>query len=356
MKKIILGIIVILLVIWATSLISQEKETDGSIKIGAVLSLSGIASSDGESMKEGILFAQKDLAERGIDVEIFIEDDETEIPLTVSALQKMISIHKPDAMIGPTWSFLATAGASILAKEGIPSFQPANTSEFVEVGDAPMFFGNIRVSKKEEHFTKLFRDLGVKRVAVIADNTPWGEAHRLPFTNAAEAVGVDIVVYEEVSFGGGDALPTILTKVKNGDADVLMWTGGFEEESFILLKKYIELGLDLPIIGVDILIAGERRELAETIDAPIYTVEPVVSKEFIDKFEAEYGREPHQYTDIAYDGVMMLVEAIQNTDGSHQAVIEYMRNDLEYEGYFTNYNFDENGDNEGGEWEIREFK
>lgn len=358
MKKTLIFIIIILAVIAVVSYskFPVSKENSEQIKIAAVLSLSGDAAYDGESIRDGIELAKSDLAKEGVDLEVTYEDDETDVAKTLSALQKVIAIEKPHAIIGPTWSFLASASAGLLKDNNIPAFQPANTSEFVEANGAPIFFGTVKNAMKEEPVTEFLKKYDAKRVAVIIDGTAWGHSHIDVFKKSAENVSAEIVLQEEINFGAEtNRMADIMSKVANSEIDAILWTG-FESEALIMLKKHVEFGLTMPILGESLLVDGNRKEIAKEVKGEIYILNPDSSVEFRKKFSDHYGYDPDGYADSAYDGTMMLVEAIQNTDGSHEAVIEYLSNVTDYDGYFTHYNFDENGDVEGGRWVLSEFE
>ena len=60
---------------------------------------------------------------------------------------------------------------------------------------------------------------------------------------------------------------------------------------------------------------------------------------------------PGNYAASAYDGVMILVDAIKNKS-ENESIADYLRTKTDYEGYQTEYSFDENGDIKGGEWIV----
>ena len=112
--KWILGLVVLVIVVWGlTAASSKEVTDDESIKIGAVLSLSGIASQDGESIRDGLELAKEDLLGEGINVDIIYQDDQTDAKDTLSAIH-VLATKNVDAVIGPTWSYLAEAGVPVL--------------------------------------------------------------------------------------------------------------------------------------------------------------------------------------------------------------------------------------------------
>lgn len=77
MKKWLYIGILILILISGYFLFGKKENlsTSETIKIGAVLSLSGAAAQDGENIQKGMELAKADLAGKGIDVEIFYQDD-----------------------------------------------------------------------------------------------------------------------------------------------------------------------------------------------------------------------------------------------------------------------------------------
>lgn len=102
--------------------------------------------------------AQHDLAEQGIQVEFIYEDDATDPSKTISAVNNIL-LEKPQAVIGLTWSFLASSAAPILDNAQVPFYMPANTSEFVETDSKYAFFGSPKMLKNK---LRLKNSLGKK--------------------------------------------------------------------------------------------------------------------------------------------------------------------------------------------------
>ncbi|HOK20930.1 MAG TPA: ABC transporter substrate-binding protein [Candidatus Paceibacterota bacterium] len=98
---IIVAIIVIGLVWYAVSkkseTVTKEEET---IKIGAVLPLSGNLASLGEATKSGLMAAQEKInnTNSGWRVEIIFEDSQSNAQVAVTAVQKLINIDKVNAL------------------------------------------------------------------------------------------------------------------------------------------------------------------------------------------------------------------------------------------------------------------
>lgn len=355
MKKyilILIAAIIVLVVLFSNQDITGKQE----IVIGAPLSLTGPAATDGESIKNGLELAREDLAKKGINVKIVYEDDGTDPKRAISAIQKMIAFDKPVAIVGPTWSFLGDAVAPILKQNQLPSFAPANTSEFVEENEYT-FFGAIKNEKKITPVMNFLKENNKKKIGIVVDKSSWGESHVEPFRKAVIDAGGEVVLVERVPFGSEqNTYPTILAKAKSLNVDTLLVTG-YEEGLTILIKRSQEQNPGLTLVIAEevpkMLLKKGNIRLSES--NPIYVTTGTHSEEFADKYKAKFGHEPRIYSDRAYDGLMLLVDGLMNKkDG--ETLAQYLHEKTNYKGYATTYSFDERGDIKGGEWVVERLK
>lgn len=351
MKKIIISILVLVILSALVVVLNHQKE-DTYIKIGAPLSLTGTASVDGQNIKDGIEFAKKDLAKQGIVLEVIYEDDATEPAKTISAIKKLKDFDKVDAIIGPTWSFLASASADTVQNNKLVSYHPANTSEHVEGQSEYFLFGAPKNSLKEKPTAEWLKSINAKKVAIVLEQGLWGDSHIKPFENAIKSSGGELVLTERIAFGAtGVDIQTIISKVVASDADAVLFTG-FDESTALMINKKKEMGAIYSMLVASGMAQKQDEEGIINVDSTdsIYTIDPVASKEFQDAFKKEYGRLPGAYTDSAYDGTMMLAKAIlEKPEGAD--LNQYIRQ-MNYEGYMGTYTFDSNNDFVGGEWAI----
>lgn len=96
----ILGIIVaVAITAVLTVFFFCEKAREGTIKIGAVLSLSGAASVVGEEVREGMLMAVNEINPRGgingKKIELIIQDSSTDVKEAVAAFNRIETKHHP---------------------------------------------------------------------------------------------------------------------------------------------------------------------------------------------------------------------------------------------------------------------
>lgn len=357
MKKssILWGIIVIAII--AIVIVVGMREQDkpqAHIRLGAVLGLTGYAADDSMGVKRGVDLAVADLARKGVTVEVRYEDDKTDPKQTVSALQYMIATYKPQAVIGPIWSFLEDAGAPILTQHRLVGYAPADTTEFT-MGGPYMLHGAVKNELIAEPAAGWLRDKKISKVAIIVGKDGFGSSVAKAFRNAAFQAGTK-VVFDDAILGNGESgatMSTYLSKAKAAGAEAVLFTG-YDEEAVVLAQRRPQIGFNVPVLAhtreYQRLLSGGT--ISESDVRGIDYISAENSPEFVAKFKAVYGQEPGNYSERAYDGAMMLVAAIQNatsTDG--ETLTAYIRSHP-YQGYAGTYRFDQKGDLVGGGWII----
>lgn len=340
--------------VWASS---KESGSPQVIRIGAALSLTGSAASDGLSIQRGLELAKEDLAREGIVVDINYQDDATDPTKTISALQYLFATYKPQAIVGPTWSFLESAAGPSLASGKVVAYAPANTSEYVEGESAYQFHGAPRNALIAEPVAAWLKEKGIKRVAIVVDNSAWGKTVAAAYRAAAKDAGAEVVVDEATtpfSSESGAQASTAVLKAKNANAEVILWTG-YEAEAVAIAKRRHELKFAAPVLSASTMfeyLYGNGTLTAAVLNG-ISSVEIPISDAFKAKYKAKYGEEPGNYADRAYDGMMLLVEAIREADGTDgDSIAKYLREDLSYEGFGGEYEFNQDGDLKEGKWVI----
>lgn len=357
----ILGIVILVVVLVAVLVAhnfkKNEPKQDSTIHAAAILGVTGPASLDSEEIKRGIELAQADLAKEGIILDMTIEDDNTNPVKTVTAFQKILTTQRPAFLIGPVWSFLGNAIAGQIAEEHIPTYQPANTSEFITSNDfGPLFFGFPKISSKQALTEQFLRDHQIKTVLIATDSDTWGIAHKAMYEKAARNVGVTIIGNEVLVPGDVSVINPLLSKYRNNQPDAILLSDGYDSVDNVFMKRYIQYGYRSYVLGDKSMLARDNKDMALKI-GKISILVLVPSPEFVSKYKEKYGVDPNPYADSAYDGVMMMVQAIREVGTDSSAIISYLKNpSLKYKGYQTTYAFDENGDMVGSLWKLKEIQ
>jgi branched-chain amino acid transport system substrate-binding protein len=359
-NKNIIAVIAIVAIVIAGIIISnkpkaKESESNEQIVIGAVLSLTGMASADGESIRDGIELAKSELLAEGVDVVVNYYDDATDTKQTVGNIQ-LAKTASVDAIIGPTWSFLGDAAAPVCEQIEIVCYEPANTSEYTSKGKN-VFFGTTPVRLIADPLSGLLKENSIISVAEFHNLGGWGDTNSLATNSAAKLSGAKVEITEKVDFGQEVAvMDTFLTKVKKLNIKTVVTSIDDDKALFALIKKSKQYGVETIIAETTSVVRVMRAQgiSASEYGIAVYTVVPQNNRDFIERYQQKYNKTAGPYADTAYDGMKMLVYGIRNkTEGEH--LRDYLKR-FPYTGLAKTYAFDQNNDVSGGQWEVVQEK
>jgi branched-chain amino acid transport system substrate-binding protein len=181
------------------------------VRIGLSGPFSGGSSPMGESMRNGVRLAVDEInATGGIDgrlIELIERDDRADNALG-SRIAEELTQMKVAATIGIVNTGVGLASIDSYQKARIPlmvavSTGPALTRKFAPPASAANFV--FRVSPTLDLEVRILAaDLqkrGLVRVALLADDTPYGDSGVAAFTAAARAAGLDLVAMERFRIG-----------------------------------------------------------------------------------------------------------------------------------------------------------
>jgi ABC-type branched-subunit amino acid transport system substrate-binding protein len=179
---------------------------------------------------------------------------------------------------------------------------------------------------------------GLKRVAVLRPDNRYGRVGVMEFKDAANRVGHPVVL--EVRFDDGDTDFTKqleLIRHSNPDA-VLLW--GNAPEMARILNQMRDIGMDYPVFCSDRSVNPEFLEIAgDNANGVVTTCQynpdadiPKL-KAFQKNYKERFGTEPEAFAAHAYDGMNMIIDAIQ-MQGLNKALIRDVLTDLKtFQGY-----------------------
>lgn len=333
---------------------SGTKKAD-TIKIGLATPLTGASAQDGQSIQNGVNLAVKLCNEaggiNGKQVEVVAEDDKGDSSEAATVANKLAQDKNVLAVIGHFNSSCTLAGAPIYNQAGVVEVSPGSSAAAVtDAGDYT--FRVITTDAVQGGYLAdwCVNELGYKNIAILYENTDYG----LGLADVAEEettkLGAVTVVREAYEVGSTD-FSTVLTKVANSDAEVLI-IGGLYNETALIAKQMKNYGLeDMQIMGVDAIFSEALIELGgedtEGIKLTGYFSEDSEnpkSKEFVEAYKKEYNQVPGTYAAYAYDAALIVMDAVKNAGEDRAAIQKYMADLKDFEGATGSNTFDENGD------------
>jgi len=349
-------ICVVLVCVSAIALLVWHQRTPepGSIRIGALLELTGPIAPYAQSAKRGLELAASQINENGgiagRSLDIIFEDCQSEPRVATLAANKVIFQDKVHAVVGFIGSSLLLAAAPLFNENHIVLISPgASSPQIREAGD---FIFRTRASGRLEAETLAeyaIKDLNLRETAVLYVNNDYGLSWLKAFGERTSSLGGKVVAQEAFDQGAND-MRTQLTKIKASGAKCLLILG-YLDEIAVGLRQSVELGLNMQILTT-VGVQNERIfELAgESVQGVIYSAadyDPVAnpaSQRFDRAYKARFGVSSDEYAANAYDALNLLAKAIGAVGADGQKIMSFLLKVKEYPGAGGTLSFDEKGD------------
>jgi branched-chain amino acid transport system substrate-binding protein len=224
-----------------------------TVKIGAVLELSGRFASFGAHCQRGINMATENfgVTVAGKNYGVVYRDVQSEARATISAFTELGSAGDINFVIGPTSSPIVAAAMPPWQQSKPLWVVPGASSLDVEniVGKEPMFFHTYPYAY---HYHKslaaaLQSALGPgKKIAVLYSDDAYGRSHMPAIEKYYKEAGFDIITKESIRTNSPDMGPT-LTKIGRSKPDILL--GVMQTTDSITLAKQVRtLRLKIPYL------------------------------------------------------------------------------------------------------------
>jgi branched-chain amino acid transport system substrate-binding protein len=348
---------------------------DKVVKIGVDLSLTGADAESAKRVLNGVILAfeaaNQGNAVPGYKFEVMTLDDGTatagqyDPAQAATNARKMVSDRDVVAAIGPEMSGAGKAMAPILSQGDLATITPSSTNPDIT---NPKFAEQYRPAGKAIYFRTVTTDayqgpnmanfmaekLGVKSVYVLDDSGAYGVGLADAFQAQAEKKGIKVLGRDRLDPKGAD-YTAILTKVKSLDPESLYYGGVAQagikmaKQSYDLMPKAIKAGGD-GVYGAAFL-SGAGFPAADgwyaTIASPHLTGDTKAA-EFVKTYTQRFGVPPEDYSITAYDGSLVIIDAVKRVAASGKPVTRSAVRDAIQNAKVPTIqgtiSFDENGD------------
>ncbi|TAK57349.1 ABC transporter substrate-binding protein [Patescibacteria group bacterium] len=311
MNKIIrnIGIALVLILIgvgiWQNN--TGPKKSD-VITIGVVAPLSGNLAFLGEGMKNAVVLAEEQLNKSGKHTyRVIVEDDGFDVKRTASALSKLVSIDKVNAVVTIA-SAAGNVAKPIAEQNKIVHFAIASDPHIAE--GMYNFIHWTPPVEEVKVFVPELQKRGFKRLAVFGAKIQGIQAVVDELSKQLGGTDIEIVYNETHNFGVKD-YRTMIAKAKATNPDIYVLEE-FSPELEILAKQLREAGIREPITSIE---SFEQTEQFSLFEGSWYVNAADATGEFIDAYTKRFGKGPTLGTPNAYDIVNLIVSAGESIDG-----------------------------------------
>lgn len=323
----------------ATSLFAPAQAAE-PIKIGTFLAVTGPASFLGDpELKTLQMYVEKLNAEGGVlgrQVELVHYDSGADPKKAVTFVKRLIGQDRVDAIIGGSASGETLAVMPLMEQAGVPFISFAGSKKIVD----PVQKWTFKTPHTDTMACeKIFVDMkaqGLTKIAMISGTGGFGQSMQAECHGVAPKYGIEVLADE--TYGPKDTDMTAqLTKIKNTAGVQAVLNPGFGQGPAIVTKNFKQLGIDVPLYqshGVAskkfIELAGDAANGVRLPAAALLIADqlddsdpqkPVVVA-YKNAYEEKFGKgSVSTFGGHAYDGLMLLVDAIKRAGSTDKAAV-----------------------------------
>jgi branched-chain amino acid transport system substrate-binding protein len=355
MKKIYLVLLLIAMFLVAgcteqnTRVVKKQEAT--TIKVGAVLPLTGEAASYGQAAKRGIQIAAARVNSQGgvngKKLELLFQDDVLDPALAVTAFRKLVNNDKVDYVIG-FGSGESLAMCPVAEENGVLLLVSGSSPEISKCGQYTFrnyppdtFQGNVLAERIHRN--------GFNNVAILFVNSDYGVALKDVFVQNFNRLGGQVVLAEAHEFGATD-VRTQLTKIQSQNPDAILFIPNSVTEMKTFLQQKKQLGIDLPVFGSEVLKTDElfsiasEKEIGELYTVFVSQYQGVEYQAYTTTYQSLFGEAPGPYSDYIHDNILALAEALKGCNPQDVECVRQSLHQITVTGATGFIDFDARGD------------
>ena len=335
-KTLIWLIVIVIVLIGGYYLFFNKQPVSGEeIKIGVPFVLSGDGAAWGENAQKGVNLAVEEINKKGgvngRKIDVIYENTEGEAKKAVSAYQKLVSVDKVEAILGPLLQTETASVAPLIAKDNIPVIAPS----YAAIQNRPnprnplliWMDPTIEAGRMAEYVFKQ----GIRKMGVIGTLDSWENEVSEAFAEKFKSLGGEVVVKEIVQPDTSDVKLNI-TRIVNEKPEAIFLGTYFQ---FIQSLKMVgDLGYKgkLYSIEVDSYLANETKSISSGLR---FIAPDFYTSDFMKKFEEKYGQKPGIPAGQAYDAMNILISLLAQAKNK-EGMLDLMAKLENYKGVSGN--------------------
>ncbi|MCB0325907.1 MAG: ABC transporter substrate-binding protein [Bdellovibrionales bacterium] len=331
----------------------SEEYAESTIKVGAVLALTGPAQTWGEYSRRGLELALEEVNTlggiNGRNLELVIEDSQSKPAVAVTAYKKLVSVDKVPIVFGDVWAFLTNAMVPLTEQLPALLLSPTVVPNSIEEPTKRVFTMGVRIELARSAVDRFFKSNSeIKSVAIFCWDDPWGNAYLKVWKSSASANDAEVVFQSCVNDFGYDYRTDVARAIsRKPDAFILA------HHSERILKHLREFDFQVPVLStsnmVEVFHNGTLNvELAEGVYFTDWVPHGTFQRKFRDRYDVAPILEAHNSYEIARAASKALSENLDNPEVALRQV--------NYQGVAGTVDFRESFSGNSGEASLMKIK
>jgi branched-chain amino acid transport system substrate-binding protein len=295
-----------------------------AIKVGVILPLTGSQAKFGEIEKRSFEMAAEEINGKGgvngKKLELLFEDDTGKPDVGRAAVEKLISRDKVPVLTGGYASAVTQAATAVAQQFKVPFLVTTGSAdEITEKGYDHIFRINPTSSEYFDPFETLIQKVGgAKTMAILYENTQFGQSSARDVEASAKKMGIDVVVKEGYQAGAIDFKP-LLSKVKSKNPDIIYMVS-YVMDAALLMTQSKELDINPKMFaggGAGFTLPEFQQRAGAAADyvysATLWTEDVPYpgAREYYDKYVKRYNSETEYHGAEAYASMYVVADALK---------------------------------------------
>ncbi|MEA2930797.1 MAG: branched-chain amino acid transport system substrate-binding protein [Hyphomicrobiales bacterium] len=338
-------------------LMAQDK----TIKIGALLPMSGPGAYFGAQDKQGVELALEQLNKTGVNGYKFSVqyEDSACSPLPASqAAKRLIDQYKPDVIIGEECSDATLAIMPIMEQSKIPLLNAGSSAIKITDPGNPWTFRIMpnEVMQGVDIATQAYNKLNARTAVLLFENTNAGIGNARVFKETFTKLGGKVL--EEIGFGRDiNDFTSIATRIAGlGKIDVIP-TYTLEGQGLKITQALAQAGVVKGGDGAAIQLGTiwlpfgfeQKAGKAATGYVRIVQFDPTdqrdMVKNFVAAFKAKFNADPTHLNAHAYDQIMLIADVVKRGAKDAQSIRDTLAATKDFAGVTGSVEFDKTNQN-----------
>jgi len=311
-----------------------QAADNAPLKVGFMTVRSGALAAGGRQMEEGLDLCVKEHngVMAGRQIQVITADTGGQPAMTKTKAQELVERDGVKVLIGPLAAFEALAIDDYIKQTQTPIISPSAAAEdMTQRKTNPWFVRAVGTSAQAHHPLGEYaaKELGYKRIAIIADDFAFGHEIAAGFQRVFEQNGGKVVQKLWAPLNTAEYGSYITQIDPKADAVFAAFAGG---NGIKFLGQYKNYGMQAPVLGAmttvdEGILKRMGDEAVGVVSAGWYSaaIDTPANKKFVEAVRKAYNADPGYYTVGAYMACQFLNNALEQVKGNTDDKAAFMK-------------------------------
>ena len=302
-----------------------KHRPNNQVVIGGAISQTGRYSEPAGRMYNSVKLYVDQLNKRGgllgHRVILIMLDDKSDKQTSIKLYEKLITQDKVDLIMAPYSSGITDAVANVTERYQMPMVAYGAASSVIWQRGRKYIFNIIDIAENyQKGAAHMARDLGIKRIAIIGEDSLFPRMTRKGLEKWAEKLGLEVVLAENYSTRRQGDYTALLQKIKSRRAEAI-FSNSYFADAAAQIRQLREMNYNLKMFASTVGPGLPRfaKDLGSTAEYVLgfSQWEPVMALghegmgQFIKDYQDRYGGKPNYHAGTAYASLQVFEAAVK---------------------------------------------